>query len=216
MKKYDISKQTLQRMPSYLNFLEHIKTSEEKYISAPVIARNLRLNEVQVRKDIAMVSTVSGKPKLGFEIDTLITDIKNFLGYDETDKAVLIGVGHLGRALLSYEGYAHYGLEIVAAFDVSSEVVGTEINKIRILDMNSLEDTVRKTNADIGIITVSAKSAQSVCDRLVECGIKAIWNFAPTYIEVPESILIQNENTAASLALLSLHLRDNKSRAIQK
>ena len=213
MKTGRISRQTLQRMPSYLNYLEHIRSRNEKYISAPTIAKSLRLNEVQVRKDIAMVSSVSGKPRLGFEIDRLITDIKTFLGYADIDRAVLIGAGHLGRALLSYTGYSDYGLEIVAAFDTSKDVVGTVINEKPVLDMSLLEKTVREKGVDIGIITVSAENAQSACDELVRCGIKAIWNFAPTYLEVPESILIQNENTAASLAFLSLHLRHYQSKA---
>ena len=213
MKIHNVSRQTLLRMPSYLNYLEHVRQSGMNYISAPVIARNLRLNEVQVRKDISMVSTVSGKPRLGFEINRLITDIKNFLGYLEMDRAVLIGAGHLGRALLSYGGYDDYGLEIVAAFDVSEDVVGTMISGKEVLDMSRLGDVIKSEGIEIGIITVSAANAQDVCDNLVSLGIKAIWNFAPTFIEVPENILIQNENTAASLAMLSLHLRDYKSKA---
>lgn len=213
MKIHNVSRQTLMRMPSYLNYLEHVRQSGMNHISAPVIARNLRLNEVQVRKDISMVSTVSGKPRLGFEINRLITDIKNFLGYLEMDRAVLIGAGHLGRALLSYGGYDDYGLEIVAAFDVSEDVVGTMISGKEVLDMSRLGDVIKSEGIEIGIITVSAANAQDVCDNLVSLGIKAIWNFAPTFIEVPENILIQNENTAASLAMLSLHLRDYKSKA---
>lgn len=213
MKIHNVSRQTLLRMPSYLNYLEHVRQSGMNHISAPVIARNLRLNEVQVRKDISMVSTVSGKPRLGFEINRLITDIKNFLGYLEMDRAVLIGAGHLGRALLSYGGYDDYGLEIVAAFDVSEDVVGTMISGKEVLDMSRLGDVIKSEGIEIGIITVSAANAQDVCDNLVSLGIKAIWNFAPTFIEVPENILIQNENTAASLAMLSLHLRDYKSKA---
>ena len=213
MKIHNVSRQTLLRMPSYLNYLEHVRQSGMNHISAPVIARNLRLNEVQVRKDISMVSTVSGKPRLGFEINRLITDIKNFLGYLEMDRAVLIGAGHLGRALLSYGGYDDYGLEIVAAFDSSDSVVGSVINGKKVLDISQLGRVIRENEIEIGIITVSAENAQDVCDHLVSLGIKAIWNFAPTFIEVPENILIQNENTAASLAMLSLHLRDYKSKA---
>lgn len=208
MKKYSISKQALQRLPSYLNYLNWAKRENVKNISSPTIASDLKLNEVQVRKDLAAISSTGGKPRLGYNVDTLISDIKVFLGYDETDKAVLIGAGQLGRALLSYNGYEDYGLEIVAAFDVDNAVVGKKFKGKPIYHIDMLDRVCKKNNIHIGIITVSAENAQEACDKLVECGILAIWNFAPCHLVVPDNILVQHENTAASLAFLSMHLRE--------
>ncbi|WP_290772250.1 redox-sensing transcriptional repressor Rex [Anaerofustis sp.] len=208
MKKISVSKQALQRLPSYLNYLNWARRENIEYISSPTIASDLRLNEVQVRKDLAAISSTGGKPRLGYDVETLIGDIKNFLGYDETDKAVLIGAGQLGRALLSYNGYADYGLEIVAAFDVNKDIIGRKFKGKPIYHMDSLYDICKKNNIHIGIITVSADKAQEACDKLVECGILAIWNFAPSHLVVPDNILVQHENTAASLAFLSMHLRE--------
>ncbi|WP_329384637.1 redox-sensing transcriptional repressor Rex [Anaerofustis butyriciformans] len=208
MERNSVSKQALQRLPSYLNYLNWAKKENIKNISSPTIASDLRLNEVQVRKDLAAISSTGGKPRLGYDVDTLIGDIKNFLGYDETDKAVLIGAGQLGRALLSYNGYADYGLEIVAAFDVNKDIIGKRFKGKPIYHVNKLYDVCKKNNIHIGIITVSANEAQDACDMLVECGILAIWNFAPSHLVVPDNILVQHENTAASLALLSMHLRE--------
>jgi len=208
MKKYSISKQALQRLPSYLNYLHWAEREGIKNISSPKMASDLKLNEVQVRKDLAVVSSIGGKPRLGYDVETLILDIKNFLGYDETDKAVLIGAGQLGRALLSHSGYADYGLEIVAAFDVDENIIGKKFKGKPIYHIDALKNICRKNNIHIGIITVSVDKAQEACDRLVDCGILAIWNFAPSHLIVPDNILVQNENTAASLAFLSMHLRE--------
>ncbi len=208
MDRHSVSKQALQRLPSYLNYLKWAKRENIEYISSPTIASDLRLNEVQVRKDLAAISSTGGKPRLGYDVDTLIGDIKNFLGYDETDKAVLIGAGQLGRALLSYNGYADYGLEIVAAFDVNKDIIGKKFKGKPIYDVSKLYDVCKNNNIRIGIITVSADQAQNACDMLVDCGILAIWNFAPSHLVVPDNILVQHENTAASLAFLSMHLRE--------
>lgn len=204
-----ISKLTLERLPSYLSYLNWVKKEGIKNISSPTIASDLRQNEVKVRKDLASISSTGGRPRLGYDVDTLINDIKSFLGYDEMDKAVLIGAGQLGKALLSYKGYADYGLDIVAAFDTNEALVGKEVNGKKIYSLNDLEKICKEdSNIHIGIITVPVEMAQEVCNKLVECNILAIWNFVSCHLVVPENILVQNENTAASLAFLSMHLRE--------
>lgn len=202
-----ISKQTLLRLPAYLNYLKQLVQTGAANVSATGIAEALGLNQVQVRKDLALVSD-GGKPKTGYQIRELISDIERFLGYDNTNGAVLVGAGHLGRALLSYSGFKNYGLEMVAAFDENEAVIGTVINGHEVLSIHRLRDLCARMKIHIGIITVPAEAAQQVCDRLVEGGIMAIWNFAPTILRVPEGILVQNENMAASLAVLSNHLSD--------
>ena len=205
VERKEISKSVLKRLPGYLAFLKSIPEGSSPYISATSLANSLGMGEVQVRKDLAMVSD-GGRPKIGYLREGLIEDIEQFLGYDNTTDAVLIGAGKLGQALLGYSGFEAYGLNILAAFDVAPSIDMTEEGK-PIMHIDKLESFCRTHKVLMGIITVPAKHAQSVCDQLIRCGIKAIWNFANTHLEVPDNILVQNENMATSLALLSMHLQ---------
>lgn len=205
-----ISKQALLRLPYYLNYLKVLQTSGAETVSAPKIAAALSLNEVQVRKDIAFVSSCAGKPKLGFDVALLIRDFESFLGYDNVNEAILVGAGLLGRSLLQYKGFSAYGLHLVAAFDSDPTLTQLRFHgEQKIFPMEKLENLCQRMRIHIGIICVPEASAQAVCDRLVACGIRAIWNFAPTHLTVPDGILVQNENIASSLAVLSAHLKDH-------
>lgn len=205
MEKKDISKAVLKRLPGYLNYLRAIPDTASAYISATSLANALGMGEVQVRKDLATVSS-GGRPKVGYPRERLIIDIERFLGYDNTNHAVLVGAGKLGLALLGYEGFAAYGLDILAAFDANPSIAYSESGKT-IFSMDRLESFCRENKICMGIITVPADQAQQACDRLIESGIRAIWNFAPVHLEVPDHILVQNENMATSLAVLSMHLQ---------
>jgi redox-sensing transcriptional repressor len=201
-----VSKQTLSRLPQYLSYLESLPDTVRS-ISATGIAAALNLNQVQVRKDLASVSS-SGKPKVGYMRRDLIREIKAFLGYDIADEAVIVGAGKLGRALMGYVGFKDYGLNILAAFDASEDMIGEDESGHQILPIEVLKDTCMRLGVRIGIITVPAHAAQAVCDQLIDAGVLAIWNFAPVRLVVPEGILVQNENMASSLAILSNHLAE--------
>ncbi|MBO5953989.1 MAG: redox-sensing transcriptional repressor Rex [Oscillospiraceae bacterium] len=205
MERKEISKSALKRLPGYVAYLKSIPADSSPYISATALANALGMGEVQVRKDLAMVSD-GGRPKIGYLRESLIEDIEQFLGYDNTTDAVLIGAGKLGQALLGYSGFDAYGLNILAAFDIAPGAEQSDGGK-PILPMSQLETYCWENKVLMGIITVPAKHAQSVCDQLIACGIKAVWNFAPTHLEVPDNILVQNENMATSLAVLSMHLQ---------
>ena len=205
MERKEISKAVLKRLPGYLSYLKSLNDGNALYISATALANALGMGEVQVRKDLAAVSD-GGRPKIGYLRESLIEDIEQFLGYDNTTDAVLIGAGKLGQALLGYSGFDAYGLNILAAFDVAPTTEATDEGK-PILPMEKLDSFCRSNKVLMGIITVPASYAQEVCNQLINCGIKAIWNFAPTHLEVPGNILVQNENMATSLAVLSMHLQ---------
>lgn len=203
-----VSVATLERLPRYYRYLLDLQQKGEKNISSVKISEDLKLNSIQVRKDLAGISSTSGKPKTGFYVDELIQDIASFLGYDNTTDAIIIGVGQLGKTLLSYPGFSNYGLNIVAGFDLNEEVLKQDVNGKKILPMYKLQDYLERTKVHIGIITVPANFAQQVADLLVNAGIKAIWNFAPTHIIVPDDVVIKNEDMAASLAILSNKLKE--------
>ena len=208
MNSVSVSKATLSRLPGYLRYLRDKASRGYANISSTLIADDLKLNPVQVRKDLAVISSVSGKPKTGFSVEELIGDIERFLGFDNATEAILVGAGQLGKTLLSYGGFANYGLKIVAAFDSDPEKTDTVVNGKKVFSLDKLENLVKRMNIHIGVITVPKDSAQQVCDAMTAAGIKAIWNFAPVNLKVPDNVAVKNEDMAASLALLSKKLSE--------
>lgn len=205
MEKKEISKAILKRLPGYLAYLKSLPQDAPANISATTLANALGMGEVQVRKDLAAVSD-GGRPKVGYLREGLIDDIEQFLGYDNSTDAVLVGAGKLGQALCDYSGFSAYGLHILAAFDIMPSISFTGTGK-PVHYMHQMEEFCRANKVRMAIITVPASQAQQVCNRLIACGIRAIWNFAPVHLEVPEHILVQNEDMATSLAVLSMHLQ---------
>lgn len=198
-----ISKATLARMPLYLHYLQEENSKGAKYISSTVIAQNISVSSVLVRKDLAFVSSEAGRPRLGFAVSRLIVDIEKFLGYDNLSEAIVVGAGGLGRAFLGYEGFKSNGLKIVAAFDINQALIGTSVAGKRILALSSLKAFVAEHKIRLGIITVPKRAAQEVLNLLVDAGIEAVWNFAPAPLRVPKDIVLKNEDLAASLAILA-------------
>ena len=203
-----LSVATLRRMPSYLRYLKILRSQGVKNVSSVAIATEIGLNPVQVKKDISYATKVPGKPKIGFVVEELIDNIEDFLGCYNIKEAVLVGVGKLGRTLLSYNGFSNYGLNIVAAFDSNAELWGIDVNGKKIYPIEKLSDIIVSSGAKMGIITVPKASAQSVCDMLVGAGVKGIWNFAATHLNVPDDVALKNEDLAASLAILSQQLTE--------
>lgn len=206
MNPTDISKAVLKRLPTYLAYLKTVPADGPSHISATALAAALNMGEVQVRKDLALVSD-GGRPKVGYLRESLIADIEQFLGCNNTNEAVLVGAGKLGRALMGYSGFEQYGLEIVAAFDADESMDGQLESGTPIYAISKLPEFCQERKVLIGIITVPAACAQKVCDLLLENGMKAIWSFAPTHLDVPADILVQYENMATSMAVLSVHLK---------
>ena len=196
-----VSKATLGRLPRYLEFLRELNPEKVPYISATRIAEKLNLGEVQVRKDLASISG-AGKPKLGYVTDELTEQIEEVLGYNRSTKAVLVGAGKLGRALLQFDEFQKYGIEILAAFDSNEQIINLT-GKTEIFPMKQFESFCKTQKVQLGIITVGEGSAQAVCDQMIKSGITAIWNFAPCKLKVPAGVLLQNENLALSLAHLN-------------
>lgn len=195
-----ITRATLGRLPLYLQYLKS-PDADGEYISATKIANALKLGEVQVRKDLSSVSS-GGKPKVGYIRENLIDDINTALGCDQTSNAVIVGAGKLGNALLGFDGFADFGLKIVAAFDTDSAKYGNLVSDNPILPMEQLRPFCQEKNIHIGIITVPLSAAQDVCDDMIKAGISAIWNFAPITLNVPDSVIVSQENLALSLAHL--------------
>lgn len=202
MEKASLSKATLGRLPEYLNFLRTLDKKKTPYISATAIAKALSRGEVQVRKDLNSLSG-AGRPKVGYETASLIKCLTEHLGTEAMTPAILVGAGKLGRALLNYDGFMDFGVEIVAAFDCNEFTYTIGSAQKTVLPIDKLEAFCKERGVKIGIITVGVGSAQLVCDKLVGCGIRAIWNFAPCRLDVPEDVIVKHENLALSLAHLN-------------
>lgn len=198
----EISKATLARLPQYLRVLKKLKNQEDiENISSTMIAEILKLNSIQVRKDLALVSHQEGKPGVGFNVNDLIKDLEEYLGLENVTDAVLVGAGRLGQALLNYPGFEG-NFNIVMAFDNDK----SKCDNKNIFHINNIKKLIKDKNIKIGIITVQKSAAQEVCDILVEVGIEAIWNFAPITLNVPENVIVKNEDLSASLMILSKKL----------
>ena len=200
---------TLRRLPWYLSNVKLLRKKGERFVSSTQISKEINIDASQIAKDLSYVN-ISGRTRVGYEIDTLIAVLEDFLGFTNIHKAFLFGVGSLGGALLRDSGLNHFGLEIVAAFDVNPDLVGTALNGIPIYHSNDFEKKMREYDVNIGVLTVPIEIAQIITDTMVAGGIKAVWNFTPFRIRVPEDIVVQNTSLYAHLAVMFNRLNFNE------
>ena len=200
---------TLRRLPWYLSNVKLLKQKGERFVSSTQISKEINIDASQIAKDLSYVN-ISGRTRVGYEVDTLIAVLEDFLGFTNLHKAFLFGVGSLGGALLHDSGLRHFGLEIVAAFDINPSLVGTKLNGIPLVPTEALCPKMMKYYVTIGVLTVSIEIAQQITDYMVEGGIKAVWNFTPFRIRVPESIVVQNTSLYAHLAVMFNRLNFNE------
>lgn len=196
-----IPEPALRRLPWYLSYVKLLKTQGEKFVSSTQIAKKIDVSASQIAKDLSFVN-ISGKTRVGYDIDELIDVLDTFLGFTEVHKAVVFGVGSLGAALLSDSGLEQYGLKIIAGFDVNKAVVDSKIHDIPVYHSKNFIELNKEMKADIGVLTVPSGVAQEVSDFMIEGGIKGVWNFTPFRIRVPEGIVLQNTSLYAHLAVM--------------
>lgn len=202
---------TLRRLPWYLSNLKLLRQKGEQYVSSTQLSKETNIDASQIAKDLSFVR-VTGRTRVGYEVETLITVLEDFLGFTRMHKAFLFGVGSLGGALLRDTGLEHFGLQIVAAFDVNPNLVGTTLCGIPIYHTDEFEQKMLEYDVNIGVLTVPIEIAQAVTDKMVAGGIKAVWNFTPFRIRVPESIVVQNTSLYAHLALMFNRLNFNDTK----
>ncbi len=192
---------TLRRLPWYLAYLSTLNADDTEYISTTRIAEALNVDPSQIAKDLSFLG-IRGKTRIGYQVDALIVKLRDFLGFDQHHNAIMMGAGSLGGALIADSGLQRYGLNIVAGIDVNPEIIGTRINGVEIFAPDQINRLVKELNAVIGIIAVPVNSAQSVSDALANAGIKAIWNFTPSRLRVPEGVVIANTSIYSHLAVM--------------
>ena len=200
---------SIRRLPSYLHIIRQSKDEGHEYISGTVIAQELHLEPIQVRKDLAITGIV-GKPKKGYPVVALMAAIEHFLGWDEIQEAVLVGAGNLGTALSGYPEFQYHGLNICAAFDQDPAKIGKMIHGVPVFSLETLPEQVRNLHAHIAILTVPSAHAQAVTDQLVAGGISAIWNFTNVKLKVPDSVIVQKEDLTSGYAMLCVMMNARK------
>lgn len=200
---------TLRRLPWYLSNVKLLKQRGERYVSSTQISKEINIDASQIAKDLSFVN-ISGRTRVGYEVDALIEVLEDFLGFTDMHKAFLFGVGSLGGALLQDSGLKQFGLEIVAAFDVNPQIVGTEMNGIPIFHSDDFKKMMKEYDVNIGVLTVPIEIAQQITDTMIDGGIRAVWNFTPFRIRVPEDIVVQNTSLYAHLAVMFNRLNFNE------
>ncbi|MBN2710845.1 MAG: redox-sensing transcriptional repressor Rex [Planctomycetes bacterium] len=199
---------SIRRLPQYLRVLRGLEGAGQEVASSSMLSTSLGLEQIVVKKDIE-ITGITGKTGVGYMVAELIDGIEDYLGWNNSSDAFLVGAGSMGKALLGYDGFRRHGLQIVAAFDNDEGKVGGEYKGVPVLPMSKLKSLASRLHVHIAILTVPGDSAQEVASQLADCGISGIWNFAPTTIQVPESVSVLNEDLSASLAELSVRIQSN-------
>jgi redox-sensing transcriptional repressor len=198
----------LERLMLYHRFLsERGERRAFVTVTSGQMAEALDVDPTQVRKDLGSIG-LRGRGRVGFNATEVVNTIRQVLGFDRTHLAVLVWVGHLGGALIAYRGFARYGLRIVAAFDSDASKTGQELAGCPIRNTRGMTAFIKRHQIHLAILSTPADVAQRVADRLVAAGIRAIWNFAPTRLAVPEGICVRDEHISLGLSQLAYRLSD--------
>ena len=200
-----VSLPTIRRLPLYASILLNARDNNQTNISSSYIAKELNLEPIQVRKDLAGIG-ITGQAGIGFPVLELIKAIEKFLGWDNTSDAFIVGAGHLGAALAGYDGFKKHGLNIIALFDSDDSKIGSKIHDKEVFDIDRMRHLTERLGVLIAILAVPAEVAQVSANLMVDAGIKAIWNFTPAKLLVPKGVIVERVDLAASLAVLSSKL----------
>ena len=203
----EIPRKTIYRLSVYLRCLARLKDNNIQTVSSEALAKVAGVKPTQLRKDLAYFGQF-GTRGLGYDVAELSKMISDELGTTSLQPVILVGVGNLGLALLSYRGFEKEGFEIIAAFDAQPKRRRDKQIKQQILGMDELKEFVLKHSVKMAILTVPAVAAQEVVNQLVQAGIVGILNFSPIVVSVPEEVMINNVNVAIELENLSYFIQD--------
>ena len=192
---------TIRRLPWYLSYVRMLDNLHVEYVSSTQISKELNVQSSQIAKDLSFLN-IRGKTRIGYEVHSLVTELEDFLGFNRHHDAVVIGTGSLGTALMQDHGLEHYGLNIVAGFDVRQDVIGQRMGGILVHDIKDLAAWQREHGVSIAILTVPVERAQETADLVIASGMTAIWNFTPYRIKAPDDVVIANTSIYAHLAII--------------
>jgi len=205
-------KATFERLKQYHALLTQLKIEQkQQYILSEEIAEMLRITPEQVRKDFSYLET-AGKPKVGYNIAELLAELDELFGTNANDNIIIVGAGHLGSALANYKGFQNIGARVVAIFDKDQEKIGKMVGELMILPLKDIPRVIRRFKVRTAAICVPEESAQQVADLLVAYGIKAIWNFSTRILDVPNDVIVQNEDITRGLLSIKHMLAESEKK----
>ena len=205
---------TIRRLPWYLSYVRMLDNLHVEYVSSTQISKELNVQSSQIAKDLSFLN-IRGKTRIGYEVKSLIMELEDFLGFNREHDAVVIGTGSLGTALMQDHGLEHYGLKIVAGFDIRPEVIGKRLGGLPVYDINELAAWLREHPVSIAILTVPVENAQEIADLVIVSGMTALWNFTPYRIKAPEDVVIANTSIYAHLAIIYNRMQNTNSESRQ-
>ncbi|MFW5656783.1 MAG: redox-sensing transcriptional repressor Rex [Bacteroidota bacterium] len=189
--KVSIPKKSLKRLVHYQFYLKQLLQKDRDFVSNERLAVDLNLSIAEVREDLENFNESLSVSDI-HSVDNLLKNVEKYLGHDNTNKAVIVGAGNLGKALLGFSGFLSFGLDIFMVFDNDDQLISQKLNGKEVFSVSRLEELTRRLNIDIGIITTPPEPAQEIANTLIRAGVKGIWNFSPAVIKVPDHIMLKN------------------------
>jgi len=195
------------RLPRYVRVLKQLIQEQVSTVSSERLGQRLNISAAQIRKDLSYFGRF-GKQGQGYKVEGLLNELNRILGLDRQWNVCLVGVGRLGRAIIGYPGFAPEGFQITAAFDITPGIVGQSVGRLQVQAMDELARTIKSKAVRIAIVAVPAEHAQDVIDRLVECGVRSILNYAPITAQVPSGVWVRNIDPVTFLQSMTYYLRE--------
>lgn len=208
-KKTVVSMAVVRRLPRYHRYLEELLKNDVKRISSRELSEKMGVTASQIRQDLNNYGGF-GQQGYGYNVEELYNTLTKILGLDKTYNTIIIGAGNLGQAIANYTNFERAGFNLKGIFDINPRLFGLKIRDIEIMDIDKIEQFVRTNNIDIGILCIPKDNAQYMADMLVKAGIKAIWNFSPIDIIVPDDVILENVHLSDSLFTLSYRLNEDE------
>ncbi len=207
-----VPRPTIERLVTYYRYLERlVQTGEQEIVSSTQLGNGVGVSAAQVRKDLSYFGEF-GYKGVGYDVQNLKNCLERILGFNQSWPIILVGTGNIGRALVNYPGFKLMGLNIVEIFDCSLDKIGNMVGNLTVRSNKEINRVVTEKKIKLAIISVPAQEAQPVAERLVNLGIKAIWNFAPVSLKLPDDVIVYYEDLASSLVSLTYHLaQDDQS-----
>lgn len=202
----EIPEVVINRLPVYARALNELANRGESVVSSQALGELLDVTPAQIRKDLSYFGRF-GKQGRGYNVNSLLSKLREILGIDRQWRLILVGVGRLGQAIAEYGGFGPQGFELAAAFDANPAVVGRELGGVTVQQIDQMEDWLRENRVDIGIVAVPAADAQGVVDRLVGGGVRAILNYAPITAHVPRDVTIRHIDPVLAMQSMTFYIK---------
>ena len=201
----DIPEIIVSRLPIYYQYLKNLQNSAKEYVSSEELAELTGFSSSLIRKDLSYFGTF-GRKSYGYDVFCLFQQINIIMGFNYKKKIIIIGAGHLGQALAYNKGYTERGYELVSIFDKNPNLIGLVINDIEVKSINNLENFIENNKVDVAALSVPGTAAQKITNRLVDSGIKAIWDFTELPLEVPDDVILEEQLINEGLCKLSVKM----------